>query len=53
MPRFWAHIDWLIPDDKKKTITDEEAKRRTENVKKSLNQIQTRKIKKLKENLNP
>ena len=31
MCKYWEYVDWLIPDDQKKWITDEEAQRQITN----------------------
>jgi len=41
MDKFWKYVDWLIPDDKKKTITDEEAEQRVRKTSSDLSKIQT------------
>jgi hypothetical protein len=40
MPRFWKHVDSLIPENQKQTISNEEAERKTKKTSKALNKMQ-------------
>lgn len=40
MDQYWKYVDYLIPDDQKKTISDKEAKRRIDSTIVNLNKLQ-------------
>lgn len=46
MSLFWKHVDYLIPEEDKITITEEEADKRSKNSMSALSRIQMQHIKK-------
>ncbi|MBZ2167013.1 hypothetical protein [Methanobacterium spitsbergense] len=46
MSKFWKHVDFLIPEDKKVQITEEEANIRSTNSMNALSKIQMKQVNK-------
>jgi hypothetical protein len=42
MDKFWVHVDYLIPEDQKIQISEEDAEKRIRSVNSQLSKIQTK-----------